>query len=74
MGWQNWGGIGLHFLQVGKTSFNSTVQLPASSLASVEGTLSFKNLGQIDRQTERQTDSGVCRVAPQLINKQKLYA
>ena len=59
-------GIGLHLLWVGNTFIHSTVRLPAASLASVEVTLTFKNLGQINKQTNKQTDSGVCRVPPEL--------
>ena len=55
-------GFGLHFLRVGNTLFHSIVHLPAASLASVRVALTFKNLGRINKQT----DGGVCRVAPQL--------
>jgi hypothetical protein len=54
MGGQIEVGISLHFLWVGNTSFHSTVQLLVTSLASVEGTLTFTNLGQINRWTDRQ--------------------
>jgi hypothetical protein len=58
-------GIGLHFLGVGNTLFHSIIQLHANSLASLEVTLTLKIL--------RQTDSGICRVAPQLKRKRALY-
>ena len=44
-------GIGFHFFGVCNTLFHSIVQLPANSLASVEVTLTFKNLEQTDGQT-----------------------
>jgi hypothetical protein len=52
-----WIGIGLHLHRLGNTLFHSTVQLPAGSLASVEVTLTFKNLG---RQTNTQTNRQRC--------------
>ena len=48
-------GIGFYFLRVGNTSFHSTVQLHVTSLAPVEGTLTFQNLGQTDKQMDGQT-------------------
>ena len=41
----------------------STVQLSGASLASVEVSLTLLGKFEIDTQTEKQTDSGVCRVA-----------
>jgi hypothetical protein len=53
-------GIGLPFLQVGNTSSNSTVQTAAASLVSIEVELTFKTLGQRDKQINRQTDRQRC--------------
>ena len=55
LGWQNLDWHWSPFTRVGNTLFHSTVQLPASSLASVEVTLTFRNSGQLDKQTNKQT-------------------